>query len=98
MVWNYVPTALNTADILSRGALSCELCVFLVLIHGPSFLPNSADAAHSSAHLWEDIQSLRIQGTVSPSSCLASLSPFVDQFGLFRVDERLWNSSVHFNC
>jgi len=48
------------------------------------------------SHLWDDIKSLLSRGMVHSSS-LASLSPFIDQFGLLRVDGRLRNSSLDFN-
>ncbi|XP_043063573.1 uncharacterized protein LOC122319825 [Drosophila ficusphila] len=50
------------------------------------------------SHLWEDIKSLQSKGVVAQSSSLASLSPFIDQFGLLRVDGRLRNSSLDFNA
>lgn len=41
MVWKYVPTALNPAEILPIGALPFELCEFSVWMHGQSFLIGS---------------------------------------------------------
>jgi len=49
------------------------------------------------SHLWDDIKSLQSKGMMQSSSSLASLSPFIDQFGLLRVDGRLRNSSLDFN-
>jgi len=49
------------------------------------------------SHFWDDIKSLQSKEMVHSSSTLASLSPFIDQFGLLRVDGRLRNSSLDFN-
>jgi len=49
------------------------------------------------SHLWDDIKSLQSKVMVHSSRSLASLSPFIDQFGLLRVDGRLRNSSLDFN-
>ncbi|XP_041448448.1 uncharacterized protein LOC121404005 [Drosophila obscura] len=43
MEWHYVPTALNPADILSRGALPVELSESPLWAHGPPFLCGSSD-------------------------------------------------------
>jgi len=49
------------------------------------------------SYLWDDFKSLQSKGLVHSSISLASLSPFIDQFGLLRVDGRLRNSSLYFN-
>jgi len=49
------------------------------------------------SHLWDDIKTLQSKGMVNSSSSLASLSPFIDQFRLVKVDGRLRNSSLDFN-
>ncbi|XP_044573592.1 uncharacterized protein LOC123257730 [Drosophila ananassae] len=48
------------------------------------------------AHLGDEIRTLQ-KGMVASSSSLASLSPFLDQFGLLRVDGRLKNSSLDYD-
>jgi len=48
------------------------------------------------SHLWGDIKSLQSKGLVHSSSSLASLSPFIDQFGFLIVDGRLRNTSLDF--
>ncbi|XP_044571437.1 uncharacterized protein LOC123257248 [Drosophila ananassae] len=49
------------------------------------------------ANLGDEMRTLQTKGMVASSSSLASLSPFLDQFGLFRVDGRLKNSSLDYD-
>jgi len=49
------------------------------------------------SHLWDDIKSLQSKGLVHSSRSVASLSPFIDQIGVLRVDGRLRNSLLAFN-
>ncbi|XP_044312743.1 uncharacterized protein LOC123037186 [Drosophila rhopaloa] len=171
MEWRYVPTSLNPADILSRGALPNELIVDELWAHGPPFLLGPQDewpvavpaerptlelrakvlliqspyvdiiAASKYAnsfsslqrvfayvhkfchrirhkgitagdiksgtqlllrlvqrvHFWDDIRSLQNGKEISSSSVLATSSPFLDKFGLLRVDGRLKNSPLDFD-
>ncbi|XP_036347613.1 uncharacterized protein LOC118756991 [Rhagoletis pomonella] len=172
MEWRYVPTKLNPADILSRGASPSELIESSLWLHGPEFLtegrskwpttcstvkllpelrkkillavPRFTDITleckyatsftklqHVFAYiykfrhrirqpgltidyirqgtklllrtiqmtsLWDDYNALQAGQGVKSSSCIASLSPFVDDHGLLRVGGRLKNSALDFEA
>ncbi|XP_067647299.1 uncharacterized protein Indy isoform X1 [Eurosta solidaginis] len=172
MEWNYVPTKLNPADILSRGASPSELIESPIWMHGPEFLvdgrnkwPLSCSAVkelpelrkkvllavprlsditleckyntsftnlqhvfayiykfvHKARHpgltvddirggtklllrtiqmtnLRDDYSALKNGEGVRASSCIASLSPFIDDYGLLRVGGRLQKTALDFNA
>ncbi|XP_060665443.1 uncharacterized protein LOC132797709 [Drosophila nasuta] len=48
--------------------------------------------------LWSDVKEIRSKGFVKKSSSIASLLPFIDQFGLLRVGGRLANSTLPYDA
>ncbi|XP_049309690.1 uncharacterized protein LOC125777833 isoform X1 [Bactrocera dorsalis] len=171
MQWRYVPTSMNPADILSKGATPKELLRSRLWTYGPQFLENVESswpqpcASHISlpetrqkvlhilsdrpditfsfkyinsfgtmqrifgyiykfikskgsqltttdihrgtqllirlvqrAQLWSEIVALKKNNFVHTSSKIASLSPFLDEFGIIRVGGRLKNSTLDFEA
>ncbi|XP_032294251.2 uncharacterized protein [Drosophila virilis] len=172
MEWHHIPTELNPADIISRGALPSELFRSPLWAHGPSFLSKgkeewpascvpveslpelrhkvllgtaaqpdlsigckfinsfsklqrvfayvykfvnrirgaelTVDHLHHGTHwllrsvqmatLSDDYKALKEGRHVKPSSSMASLAPFLDDFGLLRIGGRLKNSSLDFSA
>ncbi|XP_064551498.1 uncharacterized protein LOC135437490 [Drosophila montana] len=172
MEWHYIPTELNPADIISRGALPSELFRSPLWANGPSFLSKgkeewpascvpveslpelrhkvllgtaaqpdlsigckfinsfsklqrvfayvykfvnrirgaelTVDHLHHGTHwllrsvqmatLSDDYKALKERRHVKPSSSMASLAPFLDDFGLLRIGGRLKNSSLDFSA
>ncbi|XP_060665562.1 uncharacterized protein LOC132797805 [Drosophila nasuta] len=172
MKWQHVPTALNPADVLSRGTTPECLAESKIWFHGPEFLVGNRDEWPSQrclesstlemrskvmiatspydditlrckylntfasmqrvyafvfkfvnrikhpglnvvdvnkgtwlllrlvqlSNLWSDVKEIRSKGFVKKSSSIASLLPFIDQFGLLRVGGRLANSTLPFDA
>ncbi|XP_054745734.1 uncharacterized protein LOC129250115 [Anastrepha obliqua] len=174
MQWHYVPTAMNPADILSKGATPRELLGSKLWMHGPPFLleaednwprmcspqpklpeirqrvllsannhidislsfkyinsfgtmqrifgyvskfinikksPRSSQLKAEDIHqgtqllirivqraqLWPEYTVLQANKCVPSSSSIASLSPFLGDFGIIRVGGRLKNSMLSFS-
>ncbi|XP_062141908.1 uncharacterized protein LOC133849887 [Drosophila sulfurigaster albostrigata] len=145
MKWQHVPTALNPANVLSRGTTPECLAESKIWFHGPEFLVENRDEWPSQrclesstleirskvmiatspydditltrlnvvdvnkgtwlllrmvqlSNLWSDVKEIRSKGFVKKSSSIASLLPFIDQFGLLRVGGRLANSTLPYDA
>ncbi|XP_060665394.1 uncharacterized protein LOC132797656 [Drosophila nasuta] len=172
MKWQHVATALNPADVLSRGTTPECLAESKIWFHGPEFLAGNRDGWPSQrclesstlemrskvmiatspydditlrckylntfasmqrvyafvfkfvnrikhpglnvvdvnkgtwlllrlvqlSNLWSDVKEIRSKGFVKKSSSIASLLPFIDQFGLLRVGGRLANSTLPYDA
>ncbi|XP_054746100.1 uncharacterized protein LOC129250502 [Anastrepha obliqua] len=175
MQWHYIPTELNPADILSKGASPTTLSQSPLWMHGPSFLrevdnnwpqfcapktkiielrqkvlllsndrtdltlsfkyinsfgkmqrifgyvnkfitsrisPRTSQLTFEDIHrgtqllirivqraqLWSEYVALKNNKFVHASSPIASLSPFLDDFGLIRVGGRLRHSTLSFEA
>ncbi|XP_017481279.1 PREDICTED: uncharacterized protein LOC108370462 [Rhagoletis zephyria] len=59
MEWNYVPTKLNPADILSRGASPSELIESSIWIRGPEFLAEGRSKWPLTCSVVKDLPELR---------------------------------------
>ncbi|XP_060665803.1 uncharacterized protein LOC132798101 [Drosophila nasuta] len=88
MKWQHVPTALNPADVLSRGLNVVDVNKGTWLLLRLVQLSN----------LWSDVKEIRSKGFVKKSSSIASLLPFIVQFGLLRVGGRLANSTLPYDA